>query len=106
MHILKVPEIVVRGLSLRDFCVWLRLRGMNDIGELDGVLNEKNGNVVPNNIPIALLGVELDGKAPHITNSIGAASGSQHCRESEKNRCGARGISKDPSTRDIFGTLV
>ena len=47
---------------------------MDQVGELDGVLNEEDWNTVAHNILIALLSVEFDGKASHITHSISATS--------------------------------
>jgi hypothetical protein len=35
---------------LGNFSVWHRLDGMNEIREQDGVLDEEDRNVVPNNI--------------------------------------------------------
>ena len=47
---------------------------MDQVRELNGVLNEEDWNVVAHDIPVALLSVEFDGKATHITHSIGATS--------------------------------
>ena len=38
VHILEIPKVVVRRLSLRNFVMRFRLPGMNNIGEFDGVL--------------------------------------------------------------------
>lgn len=43
---------------------------MNHIGELDGVLNKKNRDVISNKVPYAFFGVELDGKASHVSDGI------------------------------------
>ena len=66
----EVPEIIVRGLSLRDLIVRLRLHGVNDVWELDSILNEEYRNIVANEVPVALLSVELDGKPANVANSI------------------------------------
>lgn len=50
----KIPKVVVSGLTLGYFVVWLRLDSMDNIGELHRVLNEKDRDVVPNDVPIAL----------------------------------------------------
>ena len=47
---------------------------VDNIGELDAFLNEEDRNVVANNIPIALIGVELYGETADIANSISTAS--------------------------------
>ena len=66
----KIPKGIVCAGSLRHLVVWLRLDSMDEIGKLDGVLNEKHRHVVAHQIPVALVGVELDGKTTHITGSI------------------------------------
>ncbi len=48
----------------------LRLHGVHKIGELDGVLNEEDGNVISNNIPVSFVRVELDGEPTDIANSV------------------------------------
>lgn len=76
VHLDKVPEVVVRRLCLGHFVVRLGLGGMDDIGELDGVLDEEDGDVVAYDVPVALLGVKFDCKAAHITDGIGRATAS------------------------------
>jgi hypothetical protein len=82
MHVLEVPEVVVRRLCLRDLAVRLGLSGVDNIRELHGVLNEKDGDVVANNVPVALLCVELDGKTANITDSVCGATATKYSRES------------------------
>lgn len=90
----EVPEIVVSGLCLGNFIVGLRLASMNDVYSFVNftvflisycrpltwkfyrVLNEKNRDVVANNIPVALLSVKLDGESTDISHGISAASAS------------------------------
>lgn len=103
---LEVPEIVVGGLGLRNFNIWFRLRGVDQIREFDGVLNEENWNVVSHDIPITLLGAELYGKAPDVTHCIGATSRPKHRRESKEGRCGSKKVSQNPGTGHVFGALV
>jgi hypothetical protein len=52
VQVLEVPEVVVGGLGLRDLIVRLGLARVNDIGKLEGVLDEEDGNVVSNNVPV------------------------------------------------------
>lgn len=66
----EVPEIVVSALSLWHLVLGLWLYGMDDIRELDGILDEENGHVVADEIPISFLCVELHGKSTNITNSV------------------------------------
>jgi hypothetical protein len=56
----------VRGLRLGKTTVWLLLGGMHEVGKLDGILNEEHRNVVTDDVPVALFGVELHGKSAHV----------------------------------------
>ena len=68
----------MRGLRLRKVAVRLLLGGMHEIRELDGILNEENGDVVAHQIPVALAGIELDGKAAYVAHHIGRALVARH----------------------------
>ena len=63
---------------LWDLVVRLGLSSMNNIGEFHGVLNEKDGNVVSDNIPVTLLGVELHSKSTNIAHRISRTTASKH----------------------------
>ena len=69
----EVPEIVVRGLRLRKAAVGLLLGGVDEIRELDRVLDEEDGDVVADDVPVALFGIELDREAAHVASKIGGA---------------------------------
>lgn len=43
---------------------------MDEIGELDRVLDEKHGDVVADNVPIAFPRVNLDCKAAHVASEV------------------------------------
>lgn len=53
MEALEVPEVIVCSLRLRHLVMRLWLASMNDIRELQCVLDEKHGDVVANDIPVA-----------------------------------------------------
>jgi len=55
---------------LGNFIVRLRLDGVYDIGKLDGILDEENGDIIANNIPVPLGCVELNSKSSYITHSV------------------------------------
>jgi len=95
VQVLKVPKVVVSGLCLRHLVVWLWLAGVDNIGKLDGVLDEKDRHVVTNDIPVALLGVELHGETTDIANSVGRATATKNGGKSEEERGKARGFSED-----------
>ncbi|MNJ64944.1 hypothetical protein D3C77_609320 [compost metagenome] len=66
----KVPERVMGRPSGGHFVVRFGLYRMDEIGKLDGVLNEKHRHVVANQVEIAFIGEELDGKTTYITNRV------------------------------------
>ena len=66
----EVPEIVVRRLRLRKGAVRLLLDGVNHVRKLDGVLDEEHRDVVADDVPVAFLGIELDGKAANVAREV------------------------------------
>ena len=66
----EIPEIVVSGLRLRKGAVRLLLHRMNEVRKLDRVLDEEHRNVVADDVPVAFLGIELDGKPAYIARQI------------------------------------
>jgi hypothetical protein len=46
---------------------------MDQVGELDGVLDEEDGDVVADQIPVAFLRVNLDGETANVAGQIGRA---------------------------------
>ena len=82
----EVPEGVVRGLRLREVAVGLLLGGVDQVGELDRVLDEEDRDVVADEIPIALLGVELDREAAHVARQVGRALVAGHGGEADEDR--------------------
>ena len=60
----------MRRGRLREAPVRLHLHRVDQVGKLDGVLDEEHRHVVAHQIPIALRGIELHGKAPHIARRI------------------------------------
>ncbi len=69
----EVPEIIVRRLCLRKLPVGRGLHRMDQVGKLDRILNEENRDIVADQIPIALLRIELDGETADVTGKIGRA---------------------------------
>ena len=66
----EIPEGVVRRLRLRKRAVGFRLHRVDDVGKLDRVLDEEHRDVVADEIPVALPGVELDGEPAHVARQI------------------------------------
>ena len=47
-----------------------RLHRMDEVREPDGVLDEEDRDVVADDVPVAFLGIELDGKAAHVAGEV------------------------------------
>ena len=82
----EVPEVVVGGLRLREVAVRLGLDGVDQVGELDRVLDEEDRDVVADEVPVALLGVELDGEAADVAGEVGRALAAGDGREADEDR--------------------
>ena len=63
---MKSQNVIVRRLRLRKSAVGFGLDGVDDIGKLDGVLNEEHRDVVADEVPVTLFGIDLDGKAANV----------------------------------------
>ena len=66
--------------------VRLRLRGVNQIRKLHRVLDEEHRDVVADEIPVALVGVELHGEAAHVARGVGRAALADDGREAHEHR--------------------
>jgi hypothetical protein len=66
----KIPEIIVRALTLRNFILGLGLHSMNNVGKFNGILNEEHRDIVSDEVPDTFVGVELDCKPSSIANSV------------------------------------
>ncbi len=76
----------MRRLRLRKGAVGLLLDRMDDVRKLDGVLDEEHRDVVADDVPVAFLGVELDGKAAHVARQVGRALAAGNRGETHKGR--------------------
>ena len=85
------------GLSLRNFNIWFRLCGVNQIRELNGVPNEENWSIVAHDIPIALLRIEFDGKPSNVTHGIIDTSRPEDRGKSKEDWCGSRSVGQTPA---------
>ena len=70
--------------------VGLHLHGVDQVGELDGVLDEEDRDVVADQVPVAFLGVELDGEAAHVARRVDRARAAGDGREAREHRRLAR----------------
>jgi hypothetical protein len=60
----------VSGLRLRKTTVRLLLRGVDQVGKLDRILNEKHRDVVADDVPVAFPGIKLHRETPHVAREI------------------------------------
>ena len=82
----EVPERVVGGGGLGDLVVRLRLHRVDQVGELHRVLDEEDGDVVADQIEVALVGVELHREAAHVARQIGRPPRARHRGEAHEDR--------------------
>ena len=82
----EVPEVVVGRLRLGEVAVGLGLGGVDQVGELDRVLDEEDRDVVADEVPVALLGVELHGEAADVAGEVGRALAAGDGREPDEDR--------------------
>ena len=54
---------------------------MNQVGKLDRVLDEEHRDVVPDQVPVALLRIELDREAAHVARRVDGACAPRNRRE-------------------------
>src|SRR5208282_1918296 len=66
----KIPERVVRCCGLREATVRFHLYGMDEIWEFNGILNEKDGNIISDQIPVSFFRIKLHRKSAHIPRSV------------------------------------
>ena len=96
----EIPGRIVGGTGLGNLAVGLGLAGVDQIRELNGILDEEDGNVVSNEIPVTLFSIAISQsvlagsltqnkrcqsehiqsgrEAMDISDGIGAAPRSQH----------------------------
>ena len=101
-----IPEVVVGSLPSRNLIVRLGLHSMDNIGKLDGILDEEDWDVVSNDIPVAFLSVEFNGETTHVTNCICATTRTLDCGEADKDGRLTRSICKNASHCHVFSALV
>ena len=74
----NVREEVEEPVGVLDVAHRRRLQRMDHVGEFDRVADEENREVVADEIPIALISVELCGEAAGIAQRLGGTLGVDH----------------------------
>jgi hypothetical protein len=90
----------------RHLIVGLRVERMHHVGKLDGVLNEKDRDIVPHQIPNAVFGIKLRRKTPRVTNGVRCSTGTVHVGEADEHRSLHGGIGKDGRFRVLGQRLI
>jgi hypothetical protein len=62
----------------------VRLLRVDEVGELDGVADEEDAEVVADEVPVAVLGVELHGEAARVTRGLRGVPATGHGREAQR----------------------
>ena len=94
-----VPERVVRRGRLREAAVRFHLHRVDEVGELDRVLDEEDRDVVADEVPVAFLGIELDGEAAHVARRIDRPGTAGHGREAGEDGRALADLGQDPGRR-------
>jgi hypothetical protein len=69
-------------------------------------LDEEHGDVVADNIPVALLGVHLEGKAADVSDGVGGATASQDSGEADEDGGLAGGVGEDAGVGELLDGLM
>ena len=102
----EVPERVVRRAGLRHREVRLGLGRVHQVRELHRVLDEEDRDVVADQIPVALVGVELHGEAADVARGVGRAALAEHGREAHEHRRLLAGLGEQRGARVLRQSLV
>ena len=84
---------------------WVAFLSMNEVREENGIANKENWRIVSNQIPIAVLCVELDSETTGITSRICRTTFSSNSRKSDSDRCFLSDLREDRCLA-VFGNIV
>ena len=82
----KIPESIVCGCSLWNFIMRFWFYRMDEIRKFDGILNEKDGHIISDQIVIAFLRIKLNRKPANISCQISGPPGTRHSRKTNEYR--------------------
>ncbi len=74
-------EIVPKHVGIFEMGLGVTLLGVNEVGELGGIANEKDGGVVEYPIPVAFVSAKLDRETTGIASGVGRARFATDSRE-------------------------
>jgi hypothetical protein len=96
----------VGGGGLRDLVMGLGLHRVDEVREAHGVLDEEDRDVIPHEIEIPLLGVELHGEAAHVPAEVGRAARADDRGEAHEHRRLLRGVVEEGGAGETAERLV
>jgi len=102
----KVPEVVVGSRGLWDFVVRFWLESVDQVRELDGVLNEEDRDIVPDQVENAILCEELGREPTRVAGSISRPAESVHRRKTHEHGRLPRRILEESGLRVLRHRLV
>ena len=105
VEILKVPEVVVGALCLRDLDVRFGFPGMDEVWKLDCILDEEDWYIVSNDVPVSLVGVKLDSKSTNVSDGVCRPTTAEYCAESQEQRSLA-GCVGENACRGVLGKAL
>ena len=79
------PEVPRRDVAAQ-VRVRIALLRVDEIRKLERIADKEHRRVIADDVPVALLGVELDREAAHVALGIGRAALARHRRESHEKR--------------------
>ena len=91
----------MRGLRLREPAIGLLLGRVDEVGELDGVLDEEHRDVVADQVPVALSGVELGREPAHVPCQVPGALVARDGGEPDEGRRPQARLAEDVGSGDI-----
>ena len=77
------PEVPLH-VVITQVGLGVALLGVDEVGELVGISDEEHGRVVAHEVPVALIGVELECEPAHITLGIGRPALAGDGRETQE----------------------
>ncbi|CFP67595.1 Uncharacterised protein [Bordetella pertussis] len=98
------PEVPGGG-GVAQVGLGVALLGMDEVGELERIANEEHGRVVADQVPVAFVGIELDGEATHVTFGVGRAALAGHGRKAQEQRRLLADFGEDPGAR-VAGNVM
>lgn len=73
-------------VRMSQMCGWIPLLGVNEVWELGGISQEKDGSVVRHHVPITVISPEFHRKPTRVSSAIVRSGFTANCRETDGDR--------------------